>query len=235
MRCSHRNLLAMVVFYLGAIGCAGCADLEQIGRPQFWPFNWQTSDVIPGVTPPAERIALLRKMGAKASWAEPAEQERMSGELAAAFQVEADPLIRIEIVRALSGYPTTAAASVLDAAVDDSDPDVRLAACQAWGKRGGAEAAAKLSEVLSSDMDTDVRLTALQALGEAGDAGAVAALGEALEDRDPATQYQAMQSLRKVTGEDFGNDVGLWRQYVKGEVPDPSSPVSVAERVRRRF
>ena len=73
MRCSHRNLLAMVVFYLVAIGCAGCADLEAIGRPQFWPFKWQTSDVVPGVTPPAERIALFRKMGAKASWAEPAE------------------------------------------------------------------------------------------------------------------------------------------------------------------
>lgn len=226
----------MVVFYLSLIVCAGCADLIPATRAQSWPFTlWHKSDVVPGVTPPAERIALLRKMGKKAAWAEPAEQERMSGELAAAFQVEADPLIRIEIVRAVSGYPTAAATSVLDSAIHDSDPDVRLAACRAWGERRGAEAAAKLTEVLSSDMDTDVRLTALKALGETGDAGAVAALGEALEERDPATQYQAMQSLRKVTSEDFGNDVGRWRQYVKGEVPDPAKPVSVAERFRAWF
>jgi len=234
MRGSQRNLLWMVV-YLGAIGCAGCADLTPVKGPDWWPFPWETPDVVPGVTPPAERIALLRKMGEKAAWAKPAEQERISGELAAAFQVEADPLIRIEIVRAVSGYPTTAAKSVLDAAIKDSDADVRLVACRAWGRRGGAEAVAKLSEVLSSDMDTDVRLTALKALGETGDARAVAALGEALEERDPATQYQAMQSLRKVTNEDFGNDVGRWRQYVKGEVPDPAKPVSIAEQFRRWF
>ena len=229
------HLLVILVCCAGTIVSTGCTDRNRVRKPDFWPFSRHTSDKVPGIPSPAERIAVLRKLGQKAAWAKPAEQEKISSELAASFQVEADPLIRVEIVRAISGYPTAAAASVLDAAVHDSDSDVRLAACEAWGERGGPEAVAKLSEALASDVDTDVRLMAAQALGNTGDAGAVAALGQALEDRDPAMQYLAVRSLRQVTGEDFGNDVNQWRQYAKGEMPTPSAPVSVADRIRRLF
>ena len=235
MDVSHGKLLIVLIFGIGMTGSAGCTDLKPSRKLGFWPFNQETTDTVPGIPPPAERIAVLRKMGKKASWAKPDEQERISGELAAAFRVEADPLIRMEIVHALSGYPTAASASVLHAALSDSDADVRVAACEAWGKRGGAEAAATLSGVLSSDVDVDVRLTAARALGETGDPGAVAALGEALEDRNPAMQYRAVSSLRKISGEDFGNDVNRWRQYAKGEMPAPAEPISVVERMRRMF
>jgi HEAT repeat protein len=174
-------------------------------------------------------------MGRKAAWAKPDEQERISGELAAAFPVEADPLIRLEIVRALDGYPTAAAASTLDAALGDSDGDVRIAACKVWGERGGPEAVAKLQGVLASDLDQDVRLAAARALGETGDPAAVSALGDALADADPAMQYRAVQSLRSVTGEDFGNDVNRWRQYVRGESPAPENPTPIVQRFRRLF
>jgi len=229
------KLPIIMVFCLGVMVWTGCRGPGLGRKLSFWPFRRQTTDTVPGVASPADRIATLRKMGEKAAWAKPAEQERISSELAAAFQGETDPLVRIEIVRALSGYRTSAAASVLSAAAGDSDADVRVAACQALGKQGGPEAAAKLSEVLGSDLDMDVRLTAAKALGDTGDAGAVAALGEALEDRDPAMQYLAVQSLRKVTGQDLGNDVGRWRQYVKGELPARPEPISLAERIRRLF
>ena len=235
MRNSHRKLLVMLALCSGAIGWTGCADVNRSSRVALWPFGGQKSDTVPGVTSPAERISVLRKMGEKAAWAQPGEQERISGELAVAFQGESDPLIRIEIVRALSKYPTATAASTLGAALDDSDADVRLAACAVWGDRGGQEAAANLSRVLASDVDTDVRLAAVQALGIAGHPDSVAALGDALEDRDPAMQYAAVQSLREVTDQDFGNDVGRWRQFAKGEVPRPAEPISVAERFRRLF
>jgi HEAT repeat protein len=195
----------------------------------------ERSDTVPGLTPPSERIAALRKMGRKAGWANADEQERISGQLAAAFPVEADPLIRLEIVRALAGHPTAAAASTLDAALDDSDADVRIAACKVWGERGGPEGAAKLKGVLASDLDQDVRLAAARALGETGDPAAVSALGEALEDNDPAMQYRAVQSLRSVTGEDFGHDVDRWRQYVQGELPAREKPEPIVQRFRRLF
>ncbi|MFH1267133.1 MAG: HEAT repeat domain-containing protein [Planctomycetota bacterium] len=230
------HLLVILTCCIGTIVSSGCAGAKPMRKPEFWPFNRQTSDTVPGIRPPAERVAVLRKMGKKAAWAKPEEQERISGELASAFRGEPDPLVRAEIVRAISRYPTVAAASVLEVAVDDSDADVRLIACEAWGRRGGPEAVAKLSEALASDVDPDVRLMAARGLGKAGESGAVAPLGEALEDRDPAMQYVAVESLREVTGEDFDNDVNQWRQYVKGEEPTPSQPpVSIAERFRRLF
>jgi len=229
------RILAAVLLTLGAIVCSGCSGPRPAGKLAFWPFDRGGSDVVPGVTSPAERVEMLREMGKKAGWAKPEEQERIATELAAAFQDEPDPLIRLEIVRAIGRCRTPAADSVLDAALNDSEPDVRMVACRAWGDRGGPEAAAKLSEMLRSDVDLDVRLTAAQALGETADPNAVAALGEALEDRDPAMQYQAVQSLRNVTGEDLGSDVNQWRHYVKGEPPDPAESVSVAQRIRRFF
>jgi len=48
-------------------------------------------------------------------------------------------------------------------------------------------------------------------------------------------QYLAVSSLRKVSDQDFGNDVNQWRQYVKGETPTPSKPVSIVERIRQMF
>jgi len=229
------RILAAALLVLGAIVCSGCSGPKPAGRLAFWPFSRGEGDDLPGITSPAERIDSLRKMGKKAGWAKPEEREQIAKGLAAAYQDEPDPLIRLEIVRAIGQCRTPTADSVLDAALNDSEADIRMVACRAWGARGGPEAAVRLSEALRSDVDTDVRLTAAQALGETGHPNAVAALGEALEDRDPAMQYQAVQSLRDVTDEDLGNDVNQWRQYVKGEPPGPAEPVSVAQRIRRFF
>ena len=211
---------------------AGCASHPTRG---IWPFNRDFTDTVPGIPSPSERIAVLRKMGKKAGWAKPDERERISAELAAAFPAETDPLIRMEIVRAAAGYQTASAASVLESALADSDADVRIVTCEAWGERGGAESVAKLSEVLARDVDVDVRLTAARALGETGDATAAIALGDALEDGDPAMQYLAVKSLRKVTGEKFDNDVNQWLQYVRTQYPTQREPVSVVERIDQTY
>jgi len=210
----------------------GCAS----GQPAFrWPFTTDKTDFVPGIVPPAERIDTLRKLGRKAARAEPAEQQTISADLAAQYQREEDPLIRAEIVHAMGGYPTESASSVLELAMGDSDSDVRLAACEAMGKRRGPEAIGILTTALSSDLDIDVRMAAARVLGETGDPAAVAPLGRILEDRDPALQHQAVMSLRKCSGEDLGNDANRWRQYVRGEALDSPRPISVAERIKRFF
>jgi HEAT repeat protein len=235
MRDLRRNLLVVLVLCSLAVGWTGCAETGRPRRVALWPFGGPKSDTVPGVASPAARIAELREMSERASRAKPAERETISAELAAAFPNEDDPLIRLQIVRTLAEYPTTTADSTLTAALDDSDADVRLAACEAWGRRGGPQAATHLSRVVSSDVDTDVRLAAVRALGDTGDPASVSALGQALEDRDPAMQYAAVQSLRDVTDRDFGNDVSRWRQFVAGEQPDPPRSISIAERFRRLF
>jgi HEAT repeat protein len=172
-------------------------------------------------------MAVLEQIREHAAWAKPQELLPISNQLAAVFHQETDPILRAEIVRVLGVYPTTASLAVLHTAVGDSDVEVRIAACLGWGRRKGPEAAAAMSQMLLSDVDGDVRLAAAEALGAIGDRSAVAALGSVLEDKDPAMQYRAVESLKKITGQDLGNDVNRWREYVQNESTGPSKPVSV--------
>jgi HEAT repeat protein len=178
---------------------------------------------------------MLRRLAEKAAQGDADQRERISGELAASYGQESDAIVRQEIVRAVSACRTQAASSVLATALQDSIPEVRIAACEGWAEVGGPDAARHLAGALSGDVDFDVRLAAARALGTTGDPTAVAVLGSALEDRDPAMQFQAVQSLRELTGEDFGNDVNRWRQYVSRELPEGNHSVSIAERLRRLF
>jgi HEAT repeat protein len=215
---------------LAAVTAAGCADLDIL--PSWVPFQGPVSDQLPGVVTPAERITELRKLSEASVSATAEEKQRISQQLVESIRIEKDPLIRVEIIRALGRYPGPAADAILKAALSDADTHVRVAACEAWGKRGDDQAVKLLSEALRSDVDADVRLAAAKALGETKTPEAVAALGEALNDADPAMQYRAVLSLEQVTGKDLGTDVNRWRQYLKGEhEPTPSW----AERIRHPF
>jgi len=208
----------------------GCADM-----PAWVPFQGARSDDLPGVVTPAAKIAQLKKMSSEAAKSDQETRHRVVGQLVVAIRSETDSLIRAEIIRTLGDYPDPAADPVLKAALNDPDADVRIAACEAWGKRGNAQAAELLVPILSSDVSQDVRLAAARALGKIKDPRAVAALGEALTDSDPAMQYRAVLSLKEVTGQDLGNNVDRWREYVKEGHPLPAHPTSMAERLKKMF
>lgn len=199
------------------------------------PWGGAISDQVPGVTSPAERIAQIRARADKARHAAQAEREAAGRELAAMLRVEEDSMIRCELVRALGVCAGAEVDEMLAAALKDPSNEVRIAACEVWAARGGADAVARLSETLGSDTDPDVRMAAARALGTTRDPAAVAALGRLLDDADPAMQYRAVESLRRVTGKDLGNDVGRWQQYVRGELPEAQRAPSLAERLRRWF
>ena len=223
--------ILMLFCGLAVATAAGCADLDML--PSWVPFQGPPSDKVPGIVPPAERIAELRKLSEKAASASPEEKQRISQQLVASIQKEKDPLIRVEIIRALGRYPGPEAEAILKAALADADAYVRVAACDAWGKIGDAQAVNLLSDTLRSDVDPDVRLAAAKALGQTKNTEAVAALGEALSDADPAMQYRAVLSLEKVTGKDLGANVDRWQRHVKGELPEPTP--SLTERMRLMF
>jgi HEAT repeat protein len=216
---------------LAAVMVAGCADLDIL--PSWMPFQGPASDQVPGVVAPSERIVEYRKLSDKAAQCSVEERQRISQQLVASIRTEKDPLIRVEIIRVLGRYPDPVADAILKAALSDADTHVREAACEAWGHHADAQAVKLLAEALRSDVDADVRLAAAKALGETRNKEAVVPLGEALNDSDPAMQYRAVLSLKRVTGKDLGNDVNRWQQYVKGELPETSP--SLAERVRRLF
>lgn len=188
-----------------------------------------------GVVTPAEKIAQLKKLASEATKSDQQTRHRVVEKLVTGIRSETDSLIRAETIRTLGNYPDPVADPVLKAALNDPDADVRIAACEAWGKRGDAQAAGLLAPMLSSDVNQDVRLAAARALGKIKDPQALTALGDALTDSDPAMQYRAVLSLKENTGQDLGNNVDRWRQYVQEKHPQPTQPSSMADRTNKVF
>jgi len=228
MRSSPTARLAPLVLGLLWTALSGCAS---------WPLSGKSSDTVPGITPPHQRIDALRTLAGEARSKDAAERERIASELAAEYPRETDPMIRVAMVRAIAACPGPASAAALREAAKDSDADVRIAVCKALGRQKGPEATAVLREMFAGDVDMDVRLAAARALGETRDPAAMATLALGLEDRDPAMQYRAVTSLRRIAPQDLGNDAGRWRQYLQGEpaAPTPTPTPSMAERLRRAF
>lgn len=164
-----------------------------------------------------------------------AEQARVAQQLNQALAGDPSPLYRVEVVRVLGTLSTPVASEGLRRAIQDDDASVRIAACHAWADRGDREALQVLGEVVGGDTDLDVRMAATRGLANFNDPAAVRALGLALDDADPALQYRAVQSLKEVTGEDFGNSVPDWRRFVRGEPVRPSETPSIAETLRNLF
>lgn len=211
----------------GALWLSGCAGA---GEKSNWslPFA-KTSDQAQAPTP-AERIEELRSLAKQAAEMPAADQQQKSEELVRVLNNEPDLLVRIELLRTLGNFPTLPAGAALYAAMQDSDRDIRMACCEAWGRRGGPDAAKVLGEVIRSEQDSDVRLAALRALAQVKDPATVAAIAPALEDPSPAMQWRAVRSLESVTGKSFGDDVNAWRSFVQGGAPREES---IAGRIRR--
>jgi hypothetical protein len=226
------SLLSLCSLLLAAlfVSCVGCQS-----GPAWLPLGGPVTDQVPGVTPPTERSAEIRRLGEQASGEDQAGKGRIARQLAEAIRDEDDSMIRAAIVEAIGACDGPETERVLEAALQDRAADVRITACEVLGRRGGEESVRLLSEALGSDMNQDVRLAAARALGETGGPGATSALASALDDRDPAMQYRAVQSLESVTGRDFGNDVTRWQQYVRGELPESEQAPSVAERIGNWF
>jgi len=136
------------------------------------------------------------------------------------------------VVNAIAEFRTPMAQQVLEAGLSDGDETVRVACCQALGRRAEAVSTASLENALRTDQDIDVRLAAAEALGKIKSPEAIAAIVVALDDRDPALQYVGVQAMKSITGQDYGPDVQVWRQVALGGNPPPAEAPSLAERLR---
>jgi hypothetical protein len=206
---------------------AGC---QSIPLPNVWPFpeREQTS-----YHTPAMRVDALAQYAMRSTGTDTPEQRAITDQLARQIQVEPDPLVRRAVVKAIAAFHTPMAQQVLEAGLSDEDAAVRVDCCKALGQRAESVSIGSLAAVLQGDEDIDVRLAATEALGHIKSPESIQALAVALDDRDPAMQYVGVQSMKSITGQDYGPEVETWRQVAAGKTPPAAPAPSVAERLRR--
>jgi HEAT repeat protein len=198
--------------------------------PTFWPFPEREQTTY---HTPAMRAEAIGEFAHRSTGVDTPEQREITDQLARQLQVEPDPLVRQAVIRSIAEYRTPIVQQVLEAGLSDQDEMVRVKCCQALGVRAEAVSIPALSNVLKEDQDHNVRIAAARALGEIKSPEAVQALTTALDDRDPAMQFVGVQSMKSVTGKDYGPDVEAWRQVAAGKTPEPPKTPSIADRLRR--
>ena len=228
--------LLYLFFLVPLISLSGCADGPV---PYFVSLNpkmreqWRADEAY---APTLHRqLAEVDALRTGAAGLSPAQQTHWSGELKHILETQENPLLRAASVDALAEFTVPESNEGLRLASKDSDSTVRLAACRAWGIHGGEEAVEHLAETLGSDSDTDVRIAAASELGKFKQPMAYQALGLALQDKDPALQYRAVESLKHASGKDYGNDLAKWQAFAQGQDPGPEYIPTLAERVRSLF
>ena len=225
---------------------SGCATHNQ--HLAKLPFFEAKSDVIPGLDSPHERRNLIREKGKQGARATDSEKrEILVAQLWLEYETSPDPNMRREAVDALAQIPHPQRDRFLGEILQDENPFVRKSALEALGRTHSGRQEDLHSLLISrmkTDPDKDVRLTAVRILGDVGPKdtahvlhrGVILELGTLLEDRVPAIRFEAMRSLHKVSGKDYGNDINRWLQYIRymnGEVPDLPSERDFAERIPR--
>lgn len=216
------------------LGCAGlvtgCAEGPMASFNPWITKDWKEDEKY--ATTYHTKVKQLDELRSRAPTLPPAEQERLSTELAVEIQREKTVVMRTAIVKTLSAFGTPQARSAIQLAATDVDPYVRREACVALAQTPDAEALQILSHTLANDTDADVKIVAARSLGKFKEPQAAQALASIVDDNNPALQQTAMDSLRTVTGKDYGYSASAWREYMQGGTPTPPPSPSIAQRLR---
>lgn len=225
-----------LVVSLGLIlALSGCAD-GPLGLARYNPVlidEWKQDEKYGASF--HKRLEEMQEWERRGSNLPAAQQMQISQELNELVRSEQNVVLVAQAVRTQAALPQEAALESLRFATTHPQAEVRVAACRAWGRKGGNEAAETLARVLGSDTDVDVRVEAARELKRFPSPAAVQSLGVALDDPNPALQHRCVESLKVVTGKNFGEDVRAWREYVASGQAQPSPATSIADRVFNVF
>ena len=223
--------LATVTFFI-----CGCA-MNSFSMPApFWGQNSAENSYDAGLN---ERLDSLKEVQRTVEKMSPEEQERIAQSLVRSYAGKQPQAVKITMTKTFGFINTPTAIKGLEMALQDANPEIRIEAVKALGRLRSPAALQALVATQNSDTNLDVRLAVTEELGGFKSNQAVVALGQSLEDADPAMQFLAMQSLRRVTGENLGSDVREWQQYVNrlptslsNGTPESNSPENVANELR---
>ena len=211
----------IVLLFGSLLQSIGCQSRPMVN------WNWvndrawsEWRDDVRNMTTWHENEKFLENLRADADSLPISEQRRHAIALSEQIKEEQVPVVRRELVRTLAQFHVVESEVGLKTAMQDSDPDIRLVACKAWGTRPSAVAKTVLLTAVRSDEDADVQAVALRTLGNFKGQDVFDELKKALESRDPAVQYAGIQGLRSLTGEDWGEDPETWIAGLEGKSPE---------------
>lgn len=127
-----------------------------------------------------------------------------------------DAGVRVAAMRALANHGGPDHVPLFVSALQDPDPMVRVEGARALQRVHNPTVVDALIRVIDENREpeADVRAEAADALGQYAENRVVAALIKALADPSLAVNYSALNSLRTLTGQDFGFDRVAWRSWV---------------------
>lgn len=156
------------------------------------------------------------------------QQQNWAVQLEQIMKTDSSAEMRARVAKTIATLPSEAAVRALNIASADESEKVRLAACDAWKRRGDAAARDMLlSLVARADETTSVRQAAIAGLTVFDDAEVRGQMAQLLDDPSPAVQYQVAQSLQEMTGRDYGGDFDSWKQFLAGNDVPPPAPKSM--------
>jgi hypothetical protein len=143
------------------------------------------------------------------------------------------PPVRAQAVTMLVRYGRiqarrTAILTAIRSALADRAPNVRVAALEAISKLSTGTTPVTLDVIAKlGDMRRDVRLAAIVTLGILENDVAVEALVSTMTSKDTEVRSAARTALKRITGEDFGDEATAWQDWVDagrpGVATDPLS------------
>ena len=221
-------LLVPVMIAGGLVSTVGCHDgpLYQLKKVNpFYVSQWNADKKI-GVTDTQRRdeLQLLASSVGSMSAAEQAKWIPHLNQL-----IENDPNVEMRrlAVRAAGRISDPRSMDLIKRGLDDDAAKVRMQACSSLGNKSGDDAARLLVATIGTEGNLDVKHSAMEALGNFQSPIASQSLRTALVDSNPATKQLAMESLRGVTGKDYGDDPSVWIAALDGqEVEEPKSRIA---------
>ena len=125
-----------------------------------------------------------------------------------------DPVVKATAIQALARHARAEDAALVAKQLDSKIEQIRVAAAKALQRiHNPAIADLIWKKLINEDEPAAVRVELAIALGQYPSRDVFEALCSALDDRELAVNLAAADSLRLLTGADFGLEPGLWRSW----------------------
>jgi HEAT repeat protein len=221
-----------VAVVIGSI--VGCAQTKLFGPTTAVSFM----KVVETEPDPNVRYRAYQKLGTQGVYDDSSQKARAARLLLTRLNPTLEPLAsRAAICRSLGEIGDPVARDALIRLLRDPDPQLKSEAIRALGKVGKPEDATVLMQIMTLDNDPDCKVAAIEGLGllKIPDIRTEGYLVQAMDDDNPGIRLAALDSLRKITGQDLGVHPEPWRKYVMAKnTPAAKPPVATVDPSSRR-